>query len=117
MRTTAHIRNEHGMALVGLVIIIVILAIVAYGLVASMTAHQQTSSLPFNSLKAFYLSEGALEIGKKYIVDQEGETPGWAPDTDLFIDEPLGDGTINLAIHWESGVTFVTFTASASVSN
>ncbi len=107
--------RQEGMALLGVVAIIIILSLVTLAFIAQITAHHQTSSNPVNSLKAFYISEGALEIGKKYIVDQEGNTPDWSPYTELFADEALGDGTFSLSIFWEDGTTFVSFTAEADV--
>lgn len=108
-------RSERGVALLGAIAVIIILGLITLAFVAQMTTHRQTSSTPINSLKAFYLSEGALEIGKKYIFDQQGVAPAWAPGTELFVDEPLGDGTFSLSIYWEEDSTFASFTASATL--
>lgn len=112
-RTSA---SERGVALLGAIAVIVILGLITLAFVAQMTAHRQTASTPVRSLKAFYISEGALEIGKKYIFDQQGVSPAWAPVTDLFVDEPLGEGTFSLNIYWEDSSTFASFTASAALS-
>jgi len=109
--------KEQGLALLAVIAIIIILGVVASAFVTQIIAHRQTAASPLNSLKAFYLSEGALEIGKKYIVDREGQEPAWSPTTELFVDEALGEGTFSLSINWESGSTFVSFTASAAVSD
>ena len=107
--------NETGLALIALVAIIVILGVISYAFVNIVSRHRLASTEPYKALKAFYITEGALEIGKKYVSDQGGTAPPWAPDTVLFNHQTMGDGTFTLAIHWPTGSTFVNFTASAEV--
>ena len=89
---------EAGLALISLVIVMLILGVVAYTFVTIISTHRYGFGVTESSLKAFYITEGALEIGKKYVVDR------WATETDvplganftIFINEPLGDGTFSL---------------------
>ena len=93
--------SENGLVLVALIAIMLIIGIVAYTFVNIISTQLETQAAPFNSVKAFYITEGALEIGKKYISDQNGVPPGWAPGSlMLFDDESMGDGTFDLTINW-----------------
>lgn len=106
--------NEAGLALLALIAIMLILGIVGYTFVSIISTERIASGTQYNSIKAFYITEGALEIGKKYISDQNGVTPDLAPDLALFLNEPLGAGKFKLSIHWpDSG--FITLNAIANV--
>jgi hypothetical protein len=107
--------GESGLALIALVAIIVILGVVSYTFVSIISSHRLASTEPYKALKALYITEGALEIGKKYVSDRGGTAPPWAPDTVLFNHQSMGDGNFTLAVHWPTGSTFVNFTALAEV--
>jgi len=108
--------HESGMMLMALVAIILILGIVGYTFVSIVSTERKATVGVYSSMKAFYINEGALEIAKKYIHDQNGVTPGWAPDTDLFMDEVMGDGTFDLSMYWPANpAEFINFTATAEV--
>ncbi len=118
MKTKRTRKNNHeaGLALLALLAIMIILGIVGYTFVNIISTEQIISGAQYNSTKAFYITEGALEIGKKYVFDQEGVTPDWAPDADIFDDEPLGDGTFDLRMYWpDNPGEFINFTATAEV--
>ena len=109
--------QESGLALVSLIIVMLILGVVAYTFVSIVSTHRTGFPVTESSLKAFYITEGALEIGKKYVADR------WGTETDvamganftIFTNETLGDGTFSLWVT-QSEVNFVTFTANANVS-
>jgi len=119
MKNIRHIIHcrENGLALISLVIIMLILGVVAYTFVNIISTHKYGFGVSESSLKAFYITEGALEIGKKYVADR------WATETTavmganftIFTNETLGDGTFSLWVT-QSEVNFVTFTANANVS-
>jgi len=108
--------SENGLALVALIAIMLIIGIVAYTFVNIISTQLETQEAPFSSIKSFYITEGALEIGKKYISDQNGVPPGWAPDVfQLFDDEPMGDdGTFDLTITWPASGS-ITLNATGNV--
>ncbi|MDP8215073.1 MAG: hypothetical protein RAO92_04095 [Candidatus Euphemobacter frigidus] len=109
--------SENGLALVALIAIMLIIGIVAYTFVNIISTQLISQEAPFNSIKSFYITEGALEIGKKYISDQNGTRPaGWPPDTviPLYDDEPMGDGTFDLSINWPATGS-ITLNATANV--
>ena len=102
--------------LLALVGIILILGIVGYTFVSIVSTERKASVGVYNSMKAFYINEGALEIAKKYIHDQNAIAPDWAPNTDLFVDEVMGDGTFDLSMYWPANPSeFINFTAVAEV--
>jgi len=109
--------QESGLALISLVFVMLILGVIAYTFVTIISTHRYGFTVTESSLKTFYITEGALEIGKKYVVDR------WATETTvalganftIFTNESLGDGTFSLWVT-ESDVGFVTFTANANVT-
>jgi len=108
---------EKGLALLALIVIMLILGLVAYTFVNIVSTHQYASQVPHTSLQAFYLTEGALEIGKKY-VDQIWDSqsyPTWYNQT-LYYEVPLGDGTFSVWVTGTSMDGFVEFDASGDVS-
>ena len=108
--------SQTGLVLISLIIIMLILGVVAYTFVRIISTHRTGLQATESSLKAFYITEGALEIGKIFMANR------WGTGTDvplgtninIFSNEPLGDGTFSLWIT-EANVGFVTFTATASV--
>ncbi|MFH1039074.1 MAG: hypothetical protein V1789_10460 [PVC group bacterium] len=111
------IGEERGLALLSLIIIMLILGVVAYTFVNMITTTQSSAVFANKSLGAFYITEGALQIGKKYVAEY------WATETTvplgmdfcIFSDEPLGNGTFSVWVNM-SEITYATFTASGSVS-
>ena len=109
--------HESGMMLLALVAIMLILGIVGYTFVSIVSTERKASVGMYSSMKAFYINEGVLEIAKKYIHDQNGVAPAWAPDADLFINEAMGDGTFDLSMYWPANPSeFINFTAVAEVN-
>ncbi len=108
--------QERGFSLIALVIIILILGVVAYSFVGIISTHRLSTIEIYNSTKAFYLSEAALEVGKKYLSDQVGGPPDWAPHTVLYSNEPLGDGSYSLTVYWDQASGFFSFTASGELN-
>lgn len=103
--------------LVALIAVMIILGIVGYTFVSIISTEMEATGGSYSSVKAFYINEGALEIAKKYIHDQEAVAPAWAPDTELFVGEVMGDGTFDLSMYWPlSPSEFINFTASADVN-
>ncbi|MEA1928192.1 MAG: hypothetical protein U9N73_08280 [Candidatus Auribacterota bacterium] len=119
MKKLKHIINrpESGLALISLIIVMLILGVVAYTFVTIISTHRTGFPVTESSLKAFYITEGALEIGKKYVADRWATetTVALGPDFCIFTNESLGDGTFSLWVT-ESDVGFVTFTATADVN-
>ena len=108
--------SENGLVLVALIAIMLIIGIIAYTFVNIISTNLETQEAPFSSIKSFYITEGALEIGKKYISDQNGVPPGWAPGiSQLFVDELMGDGTFDLTITWPATGS-ITLNATANVN-
>lgn len=108
---------EKGLALLALIVLMLILGLVAYTFVSIVSTHRYGSQIPNTSLQAFYITEGALEIGKKFVKDRWGtgtDVPLGA-DFTIFTDEPMGDGTFSV---WasESDLGFATFTAAGNVA-
>lgn len=62
--------RELGLALISLVFLMLVLGVIAYAFIGILSTHRLSSIELTNSLKAFYISEGALEIGKKQLADQ-----------------------------------------------
>ena len=92
--------HESGMLLLALVAIMLILGIVGYTFVSIVSTERKATVVVYSSTKAFYINEGVSEIIKKYISDQNAVTPDWAPNTDLFVDEPMGEGTFWVNMTW-----------------
>ena len=88
------------MMLMALVAIILILGIVGYTFVSIVSTERKATVGVYSSMKAFYINEGALEIAKKYIYDQGGVKPDWAPNTDLYVNCPLGYGAFWVNMTW-----------------
>lgn len=109
--------SESGLALVSLIIVMLILGVVGYTFLTIISTHRYGFTVTESSLKAFYITEGGLEIGKKYIVDRWATetTVALGADFTIFTNEPMGDGTFSLWVT-ESDVGFVTFTATANVN-
>ncbi|MDP8234832.1 MAG: hypothetical protein P9M08_00460 [Candidatus Erginobacter occultus] len=108
--------QENGFSLIALVIIILILGVVAYTFVGIISTHRLSSIELYNSMKAFYLTEAALEVGKQYLSDEVGGPPAWAPHTVLYSNEPLGDGSYSLTVYWDQASGFFSFTASGEIN-
>lgn len=89
-----------------------VLGLVAYTFVSIVSTHRHAAAVPHSSLKAFYISEGALEIGKKFVADR------WATETDvilgtsfaIYTDQTLGEGTFAVWVT-ETDLGFATFTS------
>jgi hypothetical protein len=111
-----NINREHGLALISLVIIMLILGVIAYAFVGIISVHRFSSIQLTNSIKSFYISEGALEMGKKFLSDQAGGPPSWAPHTILYSNEPLGDGYFSLEVTWDESSGFYSFTSSGEIN-
>lgn len=100
---------QSGMAILALVSVMVVVGLLAAAMIAIVSEHQYSASVPDSSMKAFYLAEGGLEIGKKFVsvMWDAGTDPSWAGSTDgyyfLYLGEPLGDGTFDLGVHWGTG--------------
>ncbi len=98
-----------GMGIIVILAVIVVVGLLAGALVTIVSTHQTALSVPDQSVKAFYLAEGGLEVGKKYVsVMWDAKTdPSWAGSTDgyyfLYMGEPLGEGTFDLGVHWGIG--------------
>ena len=101
--TTKRINEDHqetGLVLLALIAIMLILGIIGYTFVSIVSTERESAAAPYDSIKAIYITEGALEIGKKYISDQGGVSPNWAPNTDLYVNWPLGDGAFWINMTW-----------------
>ncbi len=110
--------RQQGLALISLVIIMLVLGVIAYAFVGIISSHHFSTVEIYNSTRAFYISEGALQLGKKVISDEvaSGNISSWGSHTVLFTDEPLGEGTFSLSVFWDQGSDFFTFTASARIN-
>ena len=103
------------MMLMALVAIILILGIVGYTFVSIVSTERKAMVGVYSSIKAFYITEGTLEIAKKYIYDQGGVKPDWAPNTDLYVNWPLGDGTFWVNMTWpDSGSIIISVGADVN---
>jgi hypothetical protein len=98
------------MAILALISVMVVVGLLAAALVTIVSTHRYSSAVPDSSVKAFYIAEGGLEIGKKYVsaMWDAHSTPSWAEDIEeyyyLYVNEPLGDGTFDLGIHWGTDI-------------
>lgn len=101
--------RSSGMGIIVILAVIVVVGLLAGALVTIVSTHRVSLSVPDQSVKAFYLAEGGLEVGKKYVsVMWDAKTePSWAGSTDgyyfLYVGEPLGEGTFDLGVHWGTG--------------
>ncbi len=90
--------RETGIALLALIFIILALGLVAYTFVNILSSHRIAGPGTASTMKAFYLKEGALEIGQQYVADYwaTGTTVPLGENVAIFPDEPLGDGHFSL---------------------
>ena len=108
-RPTERSVSSSGMGIIVILAVIVVVGLLAGALVTIVSTHRRALSVPDQSVKAFYLAEGGLEIGKKYVsvMWDDHSDPSWAGSTDgyyfLYIGEPLGEGTFDLGVHWGTG--------------
>ncbi len=109
--------EEKGLALLALIILMLILGVVAYTFVNMIATTQSSAVFTNRSLEAFYITEGALDIGKKYVAVYwaTGTTVPLGMDFCIFTDEPLGKGTFSVWVNM-SDITYATFTASGNVT-
>ncbi len=103
--------REDGLTLIVLVFIIVVVGLVGYSLVTIVSAHRLSAVELYQSARAFYLAEAALETGKLTVFRQGAPTSG------TISDQPLGDGFYDLHTHYEEGAGFVDFTAVGKVGD
>ncbi len=119
MKKDNHIirHQEAGIALIALLAIMLILGVVTYAFVSIISTHRYSSIAAYSSLKTRYITEGALQIGKKYVRDRwsTGTTVPLGANFTILTDEPLGDGTFSVWVS-ETDIGFATFTAYATVS-
>lgn len=108
-------KQESGFSLIALIAIMLILGVVAYAFVGIISTHRLSSIELYNSMKAFYLAEAGLELGKKYLTEL-GEKPAWAPHTLLYSNEPLGEGTFSLEVYLDQSTNFFSFTSSGKIN-
>ena len=112
--------SEAGLALISLVFVMLILGVVAYTFVSIISTHRYGFGVTESSIKAFYIKEGAFQLGQKYIKDL-GDPDTYDPlvDERIFTDEPMGDGTFSVWVSQTddpSGIRWTTFSTTANVS-
>ena len=110
---------EAGLALISLVIVMLILGVVAYTFVTIISTHRYGFVVTESSLKAFYIKEGAFQIGHKYINDL-GDPADYSPRVNFAIltDASMGDGTFSIWVSQTDvgGRRYSNFTATANVA-
>jgi hypothetical protein len=88
---------EAGLALISLVFVMLVLGVVAYTFVSIISTHRYGFGVTESSIKAFYIKEGAFELGQKYIKDLGDPDEYYVlVNYAIFIDEPMGDGTFSV---------------------
>ena len=99
--------QESGLALISLIIVMLILGVVGYTFVSIISTHRFGFKTAESSMKAFYIKEGAFQLGKKYINDL-GDPIDYPvlENYPLFTDEPMGDGTFSIWITQTDIVAF-----------
>ena len=110
--------TEAGLALISLIIVMLILGVVAYTFVTIISTHLYGFGVTESSIKAFYIKEGAFQLGQKYIKDL-GDPDTYYPLVDyrIFNDEPMGDGTFSVWVTQTDvgGIRWSEMTAQANV--
>lgn len=102
MKAARKRRNENGLALIGLMVIILVLGVIVYAFSTMVASHQMSAESGYNAMKAFYIKEGALELGMKFVVDRWAEAEDCASYTPLgenyaiFSEEEMGEGTFSV---------------------
>jgi len=112
--------RESGLALISLIIVMLILGVVAYTFVSIISTHRYGFGVTESSVKAFYIKEGAFQLGQKYCSDRN-PVADYDPQVNfrLFTDEPMGDGTFSVWVSQTddpSGIRWTTFSTTANVS-
>jgi hypothetical protein len=111
--------RESGLALISLIIVMLILGVVAYTFVSIISTHRYGFGVTESSVKAFYIKEGAFQLGQKYIKDLGDPDEYYAlVDFAIFIDEPMGDGTLSVWVSQTDvgGRRYSDFNATANVT-
>ncbi len=104
--------RERGIALLALIFIILALGLVAYTFVNILSSHRIAGPGTASTMKAFYLKEGALEIGQRYVA--ECWAAGTAPALgEVFPERPAGDGVISL---WVTGADLLSVDLEAEAT-
>ena len=96
--------------MIALIAVMGVLGVVAYTFISIISTQRYVEVAQYNAMKAFYIAEGAVPIGKKYYFNWYKETdapPAWAVATTgyhrFYDDKDLGDGTFDLWVHWGIG--------------
>ena len=111
--------RESGLALISLIIVMLILGVVAYTFVSIISTHRYGFGVTESSVKAFYIKEGAFQLGQKYIKDLGDPDEYYAlVDYAVFVDEPMGDGTFSVWVSQTDvgGRRYSDFNATANVT-
>jgi|GEM_PF-799308 len=111
--------RESGLALISLIIVMLILGVVAYTFVSIISTHRFGFGVTESSLKAFYIKEGAFQLGQKYVKDL-GDPEDYDPLVNfaIFTDEAMGDGTFSVWLTQTDvgGRRYSDFNATANVT-
>jgi len=92
--------------------------VVGYTFVTIISTHRYGFGVTESSIKAFYIKEGAFQLGQKYIKDLGDPDEYYAlVDEPIFIDEPMGDGTFSVWVTQTDvgGRRYSEITATANV--
>ena len=111
--------SEAGLALISLIIVMLILGVVAYTFVSIISTHRYGFGVTESSVKAFYIKEGAFQLGQKYIKDLGDPDEYYTlVNYDIFVYEPMGDGTFSVWVSQTDvgGRRYSDFNATANVT-
>lgn len=96
--------------MIALIAVMMVLGVVAYTFISILTTQCYVEVAQYDAMKAFYIAEGAVPIGKKYYFNWYSQTqaaPAWAEATTgyylFYDDKTLGDGAFDLWVHWGVG--------------
>ena len=95
-------QGEPGLALIALLVIVLVLGVIVYAFSSMIASHQMAAESGYNAMKAFYIKEGALELGMKFVVDRWAAAESYdsyeqlGADYLIFDNEPMGEGTFSI---------------------
>jgi len=111
--------RESGLALISLIIVMLILGVVGYTFVSIISTHRYGFGVTESSMKAFYIKEGAFQLGQKYIKDLGDPDEYYVlVDYAIFVDAPMEDGTFSVWVSQTDvgGRRYSDFNATANVT-